>query len=102
MFDVRLGPSAERDMLDACTFYESQAAGLGLYFLDSLMADLRSLAIVGGVHAKPVAGFHRALAKRFPFAIYYDFDGEVVSVAAILDCRRDPRSIVRRLVPTAE
>jgi hypothetical protein len=33
------------------------------------------------------------LAKRFPFAIYYDVSEEVSRVVAVLDMRRDPQSI---------
>ena len=37
--------------------------------------------------------FHRALASRFPYAIYYKIlEGEVV-VFRVLDCRRDPPKI---------
>jgi hypothetical protein len=50
-----------------------------------------------GVHAKPAGGFHRALAKRFPFAIYYALSDESVTVVAILDCRQNPASIKARL-----
>ena len=28
-----------------------------------------------------------------PFAIYYNFDGHIAIVMAVLDCRRNPRSI---------
>jgi hypothetical protein len=35
-------------------------------------------------------GFHRALAKRFPFGIYYRVEGAIVRVYAVLDLRRDP------------
>ena len=43
------------------------------------------------------SGDHRLLAKRFPFAIYYRIQNEVVRVYAILDCRRDPAWIHDRL-----
>jgi hypothetical protein len=34
--------------------------------------------------------FHRTLSKRFPFGIYYEIEGDVIYVYAILDLRRDP------------
>jgi hypothetical protein len=37
------------------------------------------------------------LAKRFPFAVYYLIENETIDVYAILDCRRDPEWIVKRL-----
>lgn len=66
---------------------------MGDYFLASLRADLTSLGIFAGIHAKPFLDVHRALAKRFPYAIYYFVDGEVVTVLAVLDGRRDPEAI---------
>ena len=41
--------------------------------------------------------YHRLLAKRFSFAIYYKFDGEQISVYAVLDCRRNPAWMRKRL-----
>lgn len=42
-------------------------------------------------------GFHRMLARRFPYAIYYRvMEGEVV-VFRILDCRRNPEWIRKSL-----
>lgn len=37
------------------------------------------------------------LSKRFPYAIYYTVDEDLVSVYAVLDCRQDPRMIEDRL-----
>ena len=42
-------------------------------------------------------GLHRKLAERFPFAVYYRVSESLVDVVAILDCRRDPDAIARRL-----
>lgn len=71
----------------------STRPGLGQYFLDSLFSDVDALALYAGAQPKPLPGLHRSLSKRFPFAIYYDFDGHTAIVLAVLDCRRNPRSI---------
>ena len=34
--------------------------------------------------------YHRALSKRFPFAIFYTVYDEMVSIHAVVDCRRKP------------
>ena len=46
-----------------------------------------------------VFGFHRVLSKRFPYAIFYRFDREkdLIQVYRVLDLRRDPSWIQRRL-----
>jgi len=94
--EIRLLETANADLRAGYRFYELQSAGLGNYFLDCMQADVRSLQIYGGVHAK-AEGFHRLLAKRFPFAIYYLIDGGRIDVYAILDCRRDPTWITSKL-----
>lgn len=88
---------AETDLLEGYAFYEAQQAGVGEYFLDSLFADIDALALYAGVHAKPDGRLYRSLAKRFPFAIYYDLVGDTARVIAVLDCRQNPASIARRL-----
>ena len=93
---VFIQPSALADLRAGFRFYEKQQAGLGGYFLDSLYSDIDSLLLYAGAH-RIVFGSHRANANRFPFAIYYRVEGEVVRVRAIIDCRRNPKWIRRRL-----
>lgn len=93
---VTLSDDAERDLRDGIAFYDQHGREVGGYFLDSITADLRSLCVLGGVHAKRY-GFHCMGAKRFPYAVYYFVAGDIVSVVAILDERRDPDWIERRL-----
>ena len=70
-------------------FYDAQELGIGDYFLDSLLSDLESLRLFRGIHSHHF-GFHRMLASRFPFGIYYDETEDEVPVFAVLDLRRDP------------
>ena len=93
---VEIMDQARDDLAAGFHFYEKQAPGLGSYFLDSLFSDIDSLVLYGGIH-RIVFGFNRALAKRFPFAVYYRAAGDVVRVYAVLDCRRNPTWIRRKL-----
>jgi hypothetical protein len=87
---------AAEDLETGAQFYESCATGVGNYFLDSILSDLDSLILFVGIH--PIYfGFHRMLSKRFPFGIYYEVEDDVVYVYAILDLRRDPLWIRKRL-----
>jgi len=95
---IEILPDAQRDLISGFRFYEQQGPGLGRYFLDCLFADIDALALHGGVHAM-VFGYHRSLSKRFPFAIYYRVEANVVRVRAVLDCRRRPSWIRRQLPP---
>jgi plasmid stabilization system protein ParE len=93
---VQILAEARDDLIAGFRFYEQHAPGLGRYFRDSLIADIDLLATQGGVHAK-VFDYHRSLSRRFPFAIYYRVEENVVRVRAILDCRRNPSWIRRNL-----
>jgi ParE toxin of type II toxin-antitoxin system, parDE len=90
--NLRILASAFHDLADGRDFYERQGAGVGEYFLDSLFSDIDSLALYAGIHRK-VFGFHRLLSKRFPYAVYYQFDGRNAIVYCVLDLRQDPRKI---------
>ena len=69
---------------------------LVITFSTQSFPELDSLILFAGVH--PIYfGFHRMLSKRFPFGIYYEVENDAVYVYAILDLRRDPLWIRKRL-----
>lgn len=92
---IRLLDEAEDDLINAQNFYERQSDGVGDYFLDSIFSDIESLRLYAGIHPKHF-GYHRLLARRFPYAIYYKLAEEAVEVHAILDCRRNPDDLKNR------
>ena len=76
---IRISRAASEDLLKGHEFYERQQQGIGGYFLDSLYADIDALLLYGGTHPKPIGRLHRAMARRFPFAIYYDLKDDLVT-----------------------
>lgn len=94
--NVELRDEERADLVEGAFFYSKQAEGLDEYFLKCLREDLEKLAATGGIHER-YRGFHRTLSKRFPYAIYYLVEKELIDVVAILDCRRDPTRIDYRL-----
>ena len=87
---------AQEDLIEGFHFYEDREIGVGFYFLDCLFSDIDSLLPFAGIH-QVVFGYHRSLSKRFPFAIYYSLEGDLIRVHAVLDCRRNPSWIRKRL-----
>lgn len=87
---LQIHPLAYDDLQVGRDFYEMQQAGLGAYFLDTLFSDIESLLLHAGVHVC-VFGYFRALSRRFPYAIYYKLNGEVIEIWRVLDCRQHPR-----------
>jgi plasmid stabilization system protein ParE len=97
---LRILPSALGDLDRGRTFYARNGEELGDYFLDSLFADIDALALYAGIHIQ-IWGFHRMLARRFPYAIYYKVDGDVCTVWRVLDCRRRPSQTRKALEGTS-
>ena len=93
---IEILDEAQQDLIEGFHFYESRETGVGSYFLDCLFSDIDSLLLFAGIH-QVVYGYHRSLSKRFPFAIYYEIVGELIRVYAVLDCRRNPAWIRKRL-----
>lgn len=84
------------DLQQGRQFYEANKEGVGEYFFDSIVADIESLKLYAGIHSK-YFGLYRMLAKRFPFAIYYDVFETTAIVIAVLDLRRNPAWIRKQL-----
>ena len=94
---IKILSSASQDLIDGYWFYEKQAEGLGTYFLDSLFSDIDSLIINAGIHPLHFGKYHRMLSKRFPFAVYYRVENKTALVYGVLDCRRSPAWIKKKL-----
>lgn len=87
--NLRILATAIRDLESGRSFYDRQEMGVGDYFQDCLISEIESLVLYAGIHRK-VFGYHRMLSRRFPYAIYYRIDGEILLIHRVLDCRRDP------------
>jgi len=94
---IEILESAREDLDLGRSFYEQQKTGLGDYFLDSLFSDIESLTLFAGVHPVHFERYHRLLSRRFPFAVYYQVEGDIVRIHAILDCRQNPDTGAQRL-----
>ena len=93
---IRFLLEAAGDLDSGYRFYDTHSAGLGKYFVDTLLGEIESLYIYAGIHRKEF-GFYRLLSRRFPYAVYYDFQGATAIIVAILDLRRNPSWIKSRL-----
>jgi plasmid stabilization system protein ParE len=93
---IKILSSAIEDLHAGRLFYEKQGEGLGEYFYDSLFSDIDSLLLYAGIHLK-VFGYHRLLSKRFPYAVYYTVEQELIEIRRVLDLRRHPQRIRQAL-----
>ena len=93
---IKILSSAVEDLHAGRVFYEKQGEGLGEYFFDTLFSDIDSLSLYAGIHIE-IFGYHRLLSKRFPYAVYYRIESELIVVYRILDLRRHPNRIRQSL-----
>ena len=95
---VHVRPSAQEDILKAARFYDEQEGGQGDRVTDFLEGKIMELGSTGGLHPFR-QGFYRAVVDGvFPYyVIYYSLELDGVHVRAVIDHRRDPRTIRRRL-----
>jgi hypothetical protein len=93
---IRILDPAIEDIASARIFFDHQTVGLGDYFMDSIFGEIDSLVLYAGVHSIR-HGYHRLVVHKFPFAIYYNLEGDTAVVYRILDCRRDPIWIQKQL-----
>lgn len=85
-----LHPAALDELVEAAGFYEAQAAGLGLDFLQEVERILRLLEDNPEIAPVFDAPYRRYLCRRFPFAVVYRIVEEEVRALAVMHQRRRP------------
>ena len=83
-------PPADVDVEVAFEWHENERQGLGLEFLDELRAAYDRIVDGPLKYQELRGGIRRALLKRFPYAVYFAIEGDVVVVVAVLHASRDP------------
>ena len=81
---------AQIDIDVAMSWYENQRKGLGFEFLDSIEESVNR--IIANPESYPIKHkrFHSALARRFPFTLFYTIEKNGIVVHAVFDNRQDP------------
>ena len=90
--NIALHPAATAEFSFAAAFYEAQREGLGLAFVAAvdealafISAHPAAAAIVAGAPT-----YRRAMVRRFPYAIYYAVEADVLRVYAVAHQKRRP------------
>lgn len=96
-FRLEATPAVEIDVEAAFDWYQREDAGLGFEFLDELRsAYVRILDHPLG-YKDLRAGIRRALARRFPYAVYFSIEADAIVILAVLHTARDPEEWQRRI-----
>jgi plasmid stabilization system protein ParE len=85
---VSIQPRAEAEADEAASWYEAEQPGLGIEFLLELDAAIERAAETPLAYAQVLMEARRVLTRRFPFAVYFICEHDVVESFAILHQRR--------------
>jgi plasmid stabilization system protein ParE len=95
--ELILAPEVELDLAETYAWYEKRRVGLGEEFLTSVDACLEGIRRQPEMYAIVHETYRRALIRRFPFAIFYEYAGTEVTVYAVFHASRDPEKWRKRL-----
>lgn len=95
--ELILGPEADRDLAGAYEWYEGRRTGLGEDFLSQIDAGIHTILRTPESHAFVHEKYRRALMRRFPYAIYYEYEEGTVTIYAVFHTARDPAKWRERL-----
>ena len=88
--ELVVAPEAEQDLADAYAWYEERRPGLGEEFLNCVDACLEAIRRTPEIHATAHENYRRGLVRRFPYAIFYEYAKETVTVYGVFHTSRHP------------
>ena len=94
---IRLLKIAQKELDEAVEWYNQQAVGLGLEFLDEFDDSVKLVASFPEISEKIIDDIRRFLINRFPYGIIYGIDGGFIVIIAIAHLRRKPNYWIDRL-----
>ena len=89
-FHVVLAPAAENDVADAFGWYKQRNATAADAFRTEVFAVLDRLAEAPLSYPPDDDGNRKRVIKRFPFSVWFEVQGDTVTVLAIAHHRRRP------------
>jgi plasmid stabilization system protein ParE len=95
--ELIIAPEAQQDVDEAYSWYEDRRPGLGEEFLDCVDACIQVVLRMPELYAKAHLDYRRALVRRFPYAVFYEYTGGKVIVYGIFHASLDPQKWRSRL-----
>lgn len=94
--EIIILPEADQEIADAYHWLERRSAGLGKDFLRCLDAAMASISQSPEGFSRALDDFRHLKVRRFPYTVYYEFDGTVV-VYAVFHGAQDPGRLRKSL-----
>jgi len=95
--ELIIAAEAEWDLAEAYAWYESRRPGLGEEFLSCLDACIEAIRRTPQMYALVHENYRRGLVRRFPYAVFYEYTGDTVTIYGVFHTSRDPGRWRQRL-----
>jgi len=95
--ELIIAPEAERDLAEAYGWYESRRVGLGEEYLSCVDACIEAVRRLPEMYGLIHENYRRALVRRFPYVIFYEYLDNTVTVYCVFHTVRDPEKWRQRL-----
>jgi plasmid stabilization system protein ParE len=95
--ELIIAPEAEQDLAEAYGWYERQRVGLGEDFLSCVDACIRAICRTPEMHSAVHENYRRGLVRRFPYAVFYEYANDTVTVYCVFHTSRNPEKWRQRL-----
>ncbi len=87
---------ASLDINTAALWYEDRVPRLGVRFVAEIDACLETIRATPELYPIVHRDIRRALVRKFPFAVFYVFRDDMITVTACMHTRRAPKAWRRR------
>lgn len=88
---------AAEDLADTRVWYDRRRRGLGEEFLQAANAAVQTVLLHPEMYQVVRRQSRRAPIRRFPYAIFYEYEADTVTVYAVLHASRGPVVLRQRL-----
>ncbi len=95
--ELIVAPEAQQDVDEAYAWYEGRQPGLGEVFLSRVDACIQAVRRRPEMHTTLHENYCRALVRRFPYAVFYEYADDRVTVYCVFHTSRDPEKWRQRL-----
>lgn len=97
MFFLFNKPEAEKDILEAASWYESQQSGLGNRFLDDLENLFSYIELNPYLFPEKYKDVRQAPMKKFPFVVLFRVTKNKIKILSVFNCYQHPLKKKSRL-----
>jgi len=88
---------AELDITEAYDWYQERELGLGEEFLRCIDASIQTIKRNPEIYVFAYEKYRRALVRRFPYAIFYEYFEDTITVYAVFHCSQNANKWRNRL-----